>query len=395
MEETIHVPDNPPSIEHILRPISYISWLMGVGVAHPRRCPKVITIIIRIVHLAMYFYVLVNFIVIVRKISFNVLTIQILFSGSISSVISYVSGCYYIYYGISQYNKWPELMDRMKKLDQKIRKEISMDDQPAKNFQAIAILAVFAWFPLYPIICTLYTHLYSSPFSIKWWNVYIKAQSWVNSFVFDVVIYVLYCRFQTINKLIGQLDQLDAQQIAFQIRRIRELHNGICGHIIMINDIHGVHLLLSSMDCFAKVVTLLYQLYVCAMVYKCIIMTDIYLYSIYTLYVIQFGLMCWICTLACKEFQKTGTFLYNIDLNSKNLERNCITKEVNDFSIQLQQHRVAFTACDFFEVNNALFSRFFEVTITYLIILIQFTPKVGVHHFYLGRQILHRGITLL
>lgn len=51
---------------------------------------------------------------------------------------------------------------------------------------------------------------------------------------------------------------------------------------------------------------------------------------------------------------------------------SCDRNEVNDSSIQLQQHRVAFTACDFFEMNNALLSGFVGVITTYLIILVQF-----------------------
>lgn len=125
---------------------------------------------------------------------------------------------------------------------------------------------------------------------------------------------------------------------------------------------------------------------------------------IWILYAAQFGLMCWICTLARQESDKIGIIMYTIILNynvmnsgklndtrnqssleiapenqdgeqnsnrssnynlnyialenllRKNLDRDCIRNEINDFSIQLQQHRVAITACNFFEMNNALLS---------------------------------------
>lgn len=120
----------------------------------------------------------------------------------------------------------------------------------------------------------------------------------------------------------------------------------------------------------------------------------------------NFGLMCWICTRARQESDRTGRIVYKIVLSCKkmnldklngarnqlslemrppledldgeqdsnwsnshnlnylamenllhkNLDQDRVRNEVNDFSIQLQQHRVAFTACDFFEINNALFS---------------------------------------
>ncbi|CAL1685994.1 unnamed protein product [Lasius platythorax] len=120
---------------------------------------------------------------------------------------------------------------------------------------------------------------------------------------------------------------------------------------------------------------------------------------LWILYATQFGLTCWICTLARQESDKTGIIMYTIVLNSnavnlngtrnqlslevppenqdgernsnrsssynlnyivmenllcKHMDRDCIRNEVNDFSIQLQQNRVAITACNFFEMNNAL-----------------------------------------
>jgi hypothetical protein len=118
-------------------------------------------------------------------------------------------------------------------------------------------------------------------------------------------------------------------------------------------------------------------------------------------YVMQFFLICWICTLACQESNRTGRIIYDIILNYKpanldnheanlsrlemrppledlngeqsfnrshnlrydimenllrgNFDQECVTREINDFSSQLQQNQIAFTACDFFEINNALF----------------------------------------
>lgn len=123
---------------------------------------------------------------------------------------------------------------------------------------------------------------------------------------------------------------------------------------------------------------------------------------IWMLYVGQFALTCWICTITCKETEKTGILIHTIVLSYKqstkygkltsfknrhrrenfqievhqpdhrnvcrfdlnyfgiqsllrtNFERDCVRNEINDFAIQLQQQRVFFSACDFFEINNAL-----------------------------------------
>lgn len=119
---------------------------------------------------------------------------------------------------------------------------------------------------------------------------------------------------------------------------------------------------------------------------------------LWILYAVKFSLLCWTCTLARQESDKTGDIIYKILLNykpkdTKNqssleilpenqdaeqnsnrsssynvnyivmekfqrkiLDQKYVRNEVNDFSIQLQQHqhRVTITACNFFEMNNAL-----------------------------------------
>lgn len=170
----------------------------------------------------------------------------------------------------------------------------------------------------------------------------------------------------------------------------------------MVNDIHGFQLLLFSANCFTMVVATLFRIYMSVVEknYAFMLINNI----LWLLYATQFGLMCWICTLVRQEFDKTGIIIYKIVLNCnavnirkqnstrnqlsleiqsenqdgeqnsnrsssynlnyivmenllrKNLDRDCVRNEVNDFSIQLQQHRVAITACNFFEMNNALLS---------------------------------------
>jgi hypothetical protein len=133
----------------------------------------------------------------------------------------------------------------------------------------------------------------------------------------------------------------------------------------------------------------------------------------------QFYLICWICTLTCEESHRTGRITYKIILKCKpvnldkheainpsslqvqptqvdvngeqsfnrssshnqifdvenllrrNLDRECVIKEINDFSIQLQQHRVAFRACNFFEVNNSLFRGVSALFVYYITIIVE------------------------
>ncbi|XP_025995023.2 uncharacterized protein LOC113004817 [Solenopsis invicta] len=356
MEEKDHVQvkDNS-SIESILRPIVYTSWLLGVGAAHPRNSPKAMT-----------------------------------------KIIPY----YYIYHGIKQYKKWPELMNRFIELDQKIREEISTNDRSIKIIEALAIFTTFIFCPVMPILQAVYYLYYSVETKESLFYYILLGQLMINSFVFVVIVYVLYCRFQTINKLIGQLDKLsDVQWIAFKIRRIRELHTGICDVASMVNDIYGLNLLFCSGNCFTMAIASIFYLFNEPKIGHWLIPILYFLCIVYTM---QFCLICWICTLASQESYRTGRIMHKVMLNyqpenfdkneasyqssldmrsalddwtselnsyysssshsyvvenflRRNLDRECITKEVNDFSTQLQQNRVLFTAYNFFEINNTSF----------------------------------------
>ncbi|XP_039305561.1 uncharacterized protein LOC120357857 [Solenopsis invicta] len=413
MKEKIHVKvkNNSPSIERALRPISYISWLLGVGVAHPQKCPKIITIIIRLIHMAVCSYVATCQTLRFIKYFYNsdvdknyILTYRFhLLLDFLNKMMCFISILYHIYHGLSQYNKWAKLMDRMKELDQKIREEISMHDQSIKIVETLAVFITFTYCPLMPIIQALYhSHIFLNPIDeldlLKMMFNYILAQLLINSFAFDVVVYVLYCRFQTVNKLIVQLDELsDVQWIAFKIRRVRELYTDICDLASMVNDIHGLHLLFCAGNCFTMALTSLFSFFQDENISSRFYLIEHLLCIVYSM---QFYLICWICTLACEESKRTKRNIHKIILNCKpvnldtheannqssikvrssvedkigeqnsncssshypyvvenflrrNLDQECVIKEINDFSIQLQQTRVAFTACDFFEVNNS------------------------------------------
>ncbi|EFN75097.1 hypothetical protein EAI_08278 [Harpegnathos saltator] len=233
MEEEINVQvqveDNCPSIEHVLRPIMYVSWLLGVGVARPRKCPKAVTIFLRVIHFGICS-------VIVAYGAIDFFTFGSVFKSDIfkiiyylNKVVCYVSAYYYVYHGIRHYDKWHELMSKMKTLDQKIRKETPVNNRSVRNAEVLAILTTLILGPLSMIIHALYYYftLPEDIFASDLLLYYTIAQSLINSFVFDVIVYVLYHRFRVINDMIEQLDErLDITWIAIKVRRIRELHTG-------------------------------------------------------------------------------------------------------------------------------------------------------------------------
>ncbi|XP_039306012.1 uncharacterized protein LOC120357952 [Solenopsis invicta] len=424
MEEKNNVQvTNTPSIEYILRPITYTSWLLGVGIARPRNSSKAIMIIKRVVYLVVYIVHQIYYAI--RFVKFNN---EFATGSSISELVYilaivtfYVLAYYSAYDGIKQYGKWPELMDKINELDQKIRKQIPINDRPVKNLVILAILTTLVWCPLALIVYVLYYYFTNSEISYvsAILNIFVEVPFFISNFVFNIIVYVIYYRFKTINKLIGQLNKSlsDPSWITLKVRRIRELHTGICHLVSMINDIYGLYLLFHSMNCFVAVTCTLFIIYeeVLAKNYPYTLINCIFCIIKFG----QFGLMCRICTLAHQESDKIGRSIYEIIFNRKfmnlgkinetkiqssleiyppfedsdseqnsssghnlnysvfenlsrrNLDRDCVRKEINDFLVQLQQSRVAFTACDYFEINNALFSGFVGTIITYLIIFIQ------------------------
>lgn len=171
----------------------------------------------------------------------------------------------------------------------------------------------------------------------------------------------------------------------------------------MINEIYGMDLLLCSTNAFIMVVAKLFRIYMSAAEHKSgfIFLNNV----IWMIYGCQFVLMCWVCTLTHREINKIGLYISEFILNAQrstkfgklslfrsfrskepeeleiynnerndntafdlngfgmesllrsNFERDSVRNEINDFSLQLQQYRITFTACDFFEMDNSLLTR--------------------------------------
>ncbi|XP_072766508.1 uncharacterized protein [Anoplolepis gracilipes] len=374
--------NNSPSIEDILDPIISLSWFLGGGLPHPSHKSKTDTIILCITHLVMS-SIIIAYDVTHSSIFDNVKSNTFKIMYYINKMIWYMLACYYVYDGIKQYDKWSKLMKKIKNLDKQLKEVTgkSMNNRLIKNIEILAILVIIVFSLLSLIIHILY-HYFTCPEDILASDLllyYMIAQSLINNFVFDIIIYVLFCRFRMINTFL--MDFANVQVNSNQIKRIKELHKKICDLVTMISNIYGFRLLLCSTNCFTMVVVMLFGIYIGVIerYYVFMLMSNL----LWILYAVQFGLMCWICTLIRQEFKKTGTIICTINNNwpatNLNSTRNegCIRNELKYFFIQLQQHQVAITACSFFQINNGLFSSFVGVIINYLIICIQFhDPKI-------------------
>ncbi|XP_076759094.1 uncharacterized protein LOC143428255, partial [Xylocopa sonorina] len=401
MEEEITVqmengrPGNVPP-ERTLRPIMYASWLLGVGVGRPKNSPKWITMLIRAIHFAVCSVI----------VAFSAMDFDANFGKEFTSKLFEIMYCmnetgrhlaayYYVYHIIRHYDKWPELMEMLERFDEKIGKGSTIDDGSVRIGQIAAILSVLLFGPISLIAHVLY-YYFTAPdqiFASDLLLYYTIAQTLINSFVFDIVVYTIRQRFRVIGETMGQSSKkrFGCYSIAFKIRRIRRLYNELCSAVMTVNEIYGIDLLLCSTNAFVLVVAKLFRIYMSAAEKKngFIFLNNV----IWMIYGGQFVLMCWVCTLTHREINKIslsiGEFGLNTDReisielassrnfsnNRRNDEQTCrspIRDELNDFSLELHRYRVTFTACDFFEMNNSLLTRFVSVITTYLIILVQF-----------------------
>lgn len=215
--------------EETLQVIIYVSWFLGVGIARPKRLPKFVTIIIRVLHFGVCT-------VIVAYGAIDFFTFGTVFKSDIykimyymNKVVCYVSSYYYVFHGIRHYEKWPLLMNKIEQLNKKITREVSVNERSIKTVQILAVILTFFLGPVSLLIHALYYYftLPEEIFASDLLLYYTIAQSAINSFIFDTVVYVICNRFKKINSMIELLDnKLVASLIAFKIRRIRELHSG-------------------------------------------------------------------------------------------------------------------------------------------------------------------------
>ncbi|XP_076229194.1 uncharacterized protein LOC143175196 [Nomia melanderi] len=422
MEEeiTVQIEGNTSEPECTLCPITYVSWFLGVGVAWPKKCPKLVTVILRMIHLGICSVIVafsvMDFTNFGQQFTSKLFEIMYYMNETICHVAAY----YYVCHIAQHYDKWPELMRTMKSLDEHISKELLIDDKGVRIRQILAILTICVCGPISLAGHVLYYYftdpeqIYASDLLLY----YTIPQTLVNSFVFDIVVYMICVRFRAINHAIKGLDErLGNYWIALKIRRIRKLHSEAYSVITTVNEIFGMDLLLCSTNAFIMVVAKLFRIYMSAAERKngFIFLNNL----IWMIYGGQFVLMCWVCTLTHREINQIGPLIGDFVLNAQhstkfnklasfrdfcndertniydeqsnmnlnnfgmdsllraNFERDCVRNEANDLSLQLQQLRVKFTACDFFEMDNSLLTRFVSVITTYLIILVQFYKPDG------------------
>ncbi|THK33099.1 uncharacterized protein LOC107040760 [Diachasma alloeum] len=390
--------DKPESFEKVIRPSTFFSWILGVGIARPLKSWKIATFFLRFV----------NFAICSSIVAYG--AIDFFFFGSVfksdtfkimyymNKVACYISSYYYVFHGLVQYKKWPILMERIAAIDKKMRHcGLECNNRSIRCFQIFTLIMTCLLGPISLVSHALY-YLYTQPeeiFASDLLLYHTISQSLCINFEFDLIVMGIYARFREINRGIRRSgEQITAGRIIMEIRKAREVHHALCALVRYINSIHGMHLLLSSLNSFTMVVATLFRIYMGVVegIDKFMMINNV----IWLTYTAQFALTCFICTWARRESSRTGIIIHDIvlrrlpkgprpcDLYSIDITRApedpelSLRNEINDFSAQLDHSIIAFTACEFFIMDNNLLTNFVGVITTYLIILVQFYAPEGV-----------------
>ncbi|XP_034940716.1 putative gustatory receptor 28b [Chelonus insularis] len=270
------------------------------------------------------------------------------------------------------------------------------DNGLVKKFQIFSLIVTIVLGP-FSLVCHAVYYYYIRPedlFASDLLLYHTIAQSLAMNFSFDLIVLVIYCKFKAVNKRINQInDQYTAALIVTEIRRVREVHHDICDVVRFVNNIHGVHLLLSSLNAFTMVVATLFRIYMGVVEGKnMFIMINNIIWLTYTA---ELAVTCFISTLACKESFETIIIMSRIvsrrisrcprsydfysigNPQAADATEISLRREISDFSLQLYHCDVTFSACEFFVINNKLLRSFIGVITTYLIILVQFYVPEG------------------
>ncbi|XP_046740683.1 putative gustatory receptor 28b [Diprion similis] len=389
----------PKTFKQMLKPLNWFCWLMGAGAGRIGGWKKC-SILIRLFHFTVCSVVIAYGIIDFFTIG-NILPSEMFkIMYYMNKAVTYVTSYYYVFLGVIHKKSWEKFIERIDHLDRKIRRETSFDDRSTKVKQSFALGLTILMGPISAVSHILYykltdpTQIFTSDLLVY----YTIAQSLISNFWFDVVVSTVHQRFKIVNKLIKQIgDSYAAPWIVLKIQRLRELHHEICGLVSIVNKVHGTHLLLSSANSFMMVLATLFRIYigVVELNFGFIMINNV----IWIVYATQFALNCFVCTFTCREATSTGILIHEVGLKNNQLtnkrlynntgvhnnrrslsyqpeaktyEGSCVQNEIAHFSSQLQQNRVSFSACHFFELNNALLQGFVGVITTYLIILIQF-----------------------
>ncbi|XP_020294023.1 putative gustatory receptor 28b [Pseudomyrmex gracilis] len=156
------------------------------------------------------------------------------------------------------------------------------------------------------------------------------------------------------------------------MRSVKQVHLELIKSIRSINEAYGIQILLSMTISFVFITSLLYYAY--SILWSSKISSDVYRQE-------MVPVVCWVlfyaskvliinhtCAMATIEAANTGDIICELYEPSASKE---FRAEIRDFTLQLIQNPLIFTACGFFNLDHTFIHGVIGSVTTYLVILIQ------------------------
>ncbi|XP_035723070.1 gustatory receptor for sugar taste 43a-like [Vespa mandarinia] len=163
-----------------------------------------------------------------------------------------------------------------------------------------------------------------------------------------------------------------ANENIVKLKRIKRIHFELLKCARIINEAYGIRILISISSCVIFIITFLYSLYAISVTNNYDNwMNEFYSHFYWILYfVIKIFAINNICEITMAE--NTGDILCELYEPSTSKK---FRDEIRDFTFQLTQNRLTFTACRLYDLDHTfIYSAIGSIT-TYLVILIQVGDK--------------------
>ncbi|KAJ9583545.1 hypothetical protein L9F63_022108 [Diploptera punctata] len=169
-----------------------------------------------------------------------------------------------------------------------------------------------------------------------------------------------------------KFESLNSKVISGRIILLKNAHNLLCELTEKVNGIYSVQITVVIALGFVQITTCSFT------IIRFILFANIDTFAKFTIcgitvwitfFIIMFTILLCLCSAISFEANRTGILVHKA---LKAVEDSSVKEELEEFSLQLLQRKVQFTACGLFPLDFTLLCSIIGAVTTYLVILIQF-----------------------
>ncbi|XP_043284088.1 gustatory receptor family protein 3-like [Venturia canescens] len=356
--------------------------LMGIKRYEINKLFAVLSVIIFVLRIGNFTYVMINFDEHFCKESFRITSATILVRaiGNISCMFASTV------YRIPQLSVLSESINAISEQDLFLNK---MNCRPYHE-SCVKIIRVCVWTTLLAVLFFIAYDIYGirryynivSPEYILWHaGLFVQI---IDFTVFATLVGLLGLNFYNLNEKIRSVVTranasspkvlVTSDVCAEQLRFISEIHYNMCAVGKRINRVFDWNVVINVMVAFIVVSTTLYYIFYEVQRAGPTDLSQIFAYIHWELYhSVPIVMIVIVCNLTSHQSVRAGKLIHEIRVESTDSE---LYQAVKSFSLQLHHQKLQFTAGGFFPVDSTLLQTMIGKITTYLVILIQFKPKL-------------------